>query len=29
VIGGFMLKTPKDPDFDPNENNGNPYYEER
>jgi hypothetical protein len=24
-----MLKTPKDPDFDPNENNGNPYYEER
>jgi hypothetical protein len=29
VIGGYMLKTPKDPDFDPNENNGNPYYEER
>jgi len=29
AIGGYMLKTPKDPDFDPNENNGNPYYEER
>jgi hypothetical protein len=29
MVGGYMLKTPKDPDFDPNENNGNPYYEER
>lgn len=29
VVGGYILKTPRDPDFDPNENNGNPYYEER
>jgi hypothetical protein len=29
AIGGYILKTPRDPDFDPNENNGNPYYEER
>lgn len=29
AFGGYALKKPGDPDFDPAENNGQPYYEEQ
>lgn len=29
AFGGYVLKKPGDPDFDPAENNGQPYYEEQ